>query len=149
MTKFKEVLGYMALACFFAYMGFVAISIVMPPAYAQDTPSAGTYPYSVGISSTTVDSEILAAPGANYRWMVTGVSYSVLVEEADKLALIEDAAGTPINVLEFAPEVQGASSQFFYGEGLPCSVNSAVQIDVSSTTADIWVSVTAYKQRVP
>ena len=149
MTKFKEALSWAALILFFGYIGYVAVAIVVQPAMAQSAPSYGTYPTTVATSSSTADVDILAAPGANYRWVVTNVNYNILVEEADKLVVIEDEAGTPVNIAEFAPEVQGTPGTFFYGEGIECSVNSAVQVDVTSTTADIWVSVTAYKEYVP
>ena len=130
-------------------VGFlVGFSIVPLPTQAQTPPKYGMLPFTTGLVSSTADQDILAAPGTAFRWRVTSLSYNVLVEEADATVVIEDAAGTPVPICEFAPETQGASGYFDFEEGIACSQNSAVTVDFSGSTADCWIVVTAYKERV-
>ena len=117
---------------------FVATSSTAPP--------YGRVPFTVGIVSSTVDQDILAAPGANKRWVITGYGYNVLVEEADKLVTIKDKAGTAVEIAEFAPEVQGMGVYYDLGAGITCSINSGVTVDLPGT-ADCYIYVTAYKER--
>ena len=114
---------------------------------AATAPKYGGLPFEVGIVSSTADQDILGAPGSNMRWVVTGLGYNVLVEEADKLVIIEDKAGTPVSIAEFAPEAQGTGVYYDFGQGVVCSINSGVTVDFTSTTADCYIYVTAYKER--
>jgi hypothetical protein len=96
-----------------------------------------------------VDQDILSAPGANYRWVVTGLNWNVLVEEADATVLVKDKAGTPVEICEFAPETQGFGQYVDFGEGVQCSQNSGVTVDFSGSTADVWIAINAYKEYLP
>ncbi len=110
-------------------------------------PKYGAMPYEVGIISSTADQDILAAPGANMRWVITGFGYNVLVEDADSTVDIEDKAGTPVTISEFAPETQGFGVYYDFGEGIACSINSGVTVDFSGSTADCYIYVKGYKER--
>jgi hypothetical protein len=113
---------------------------------AADNPEYGTFPFESAYVSSTADQTILSAPGTGRQWVVTGISYNVLVEEANATVLIKDDAGTAIQVCEFAPETQGFGVHYDFGTGVPCSTNSAVKVDLSGSTADVWIRVDAYKQ---
>ena len=115
---------------------------------ANTAPPYGMFPFSAATVSSTADQDILAAPGADMRWVVTGVAWNVLVEEADALVLVEDKASTAVNICEFAPETQGFGQYIDFESGIICSQNSGVQVDLSGSTADVWVMVTAYKERM-
>lgn len=120
------------------------------PATAQSAPSYGAYPFSTGYYSgtpSTVAEELLPAPGALSRWVVTGVNGQILVAEASKELNILDSAGTV--VCDFAPTITGSSFYHNFGEGIVCAVNSAVMLEGVTTSSDVWISIHAYKQKVP
>ena len=114
---------------------------------AASAPPYGMVPFEVGIISSTADQDILGAPGADIRWVITGWGYNTLVEEADELVTIKDKAGTPVSIAEFAPETQGFGVYYDLGAGIPCSVNSGVTVDFGASTADCYIYVNAYKER--
>lgn len=136
-----------AVAVVFAVLGFSGMYFV-PTAEAQSAPGFHRFPADVGIISSTADQDILAAPGSTQRWVITSLQYNVLVEESDATVTVEDKAGTPIDICEFAPETQGFGVLYDFGEGIECSQNSGVTVDFSGSTADCWIAVTAYKERV-
>jgi len=113
---------------------------------AQGRPDYGTFPWECAYVSSTADQDILSAPGANKQWVITGLMYNVLVEEADATVDVEDKAGTPVEICEFAPEVQGFGVYYDFGQGIVCSTNSGVTVDLSGSTADVWIRINAYKQ---
>ena len=137
---------------------FMCFRMIAPiPTLAQATPSYGTFPYSVGYISSTAGGEILAAPGTDKRWVITGVNYGILVGEASKLINILDHSGstpagattgaTSVAICEFAPTTSGYGQWIDFGTGIPCATNSAVMVENTGTTADVWISVNAYVER--
>ena len=161
---FKDKLSMTVMGAVLCLVGYITVYGLTPPAQAQDTPRYGTFPYTVAVTSSTGDMEALAAPGADMRWVVTGVGWNILVEEADKLVRITDMSGcvtfggavtgqTTVAIAEFAPETQGFGQWIDLGEGIPCATNSAVMVDLTSAdtgalgTADVYVVVTGYKER--
>lgn len=143
----RHKLQLLAIAVVFTLIGFCTVYLI-PSADAQGVPTYGTFPYDVGIVSSTADQDILAAPGSNKRWVVTGIAWNVLVEEANATVTVEDKANTAVNITEFAPEVQGWGMYIDFGAGIPCTTNSGVQVDLSGSTADVWVAVNAYQEYV-
>ena len=110
-------------------------------------PKYGAMPFEVGIVSSTVDQDILGAPGSNMRWVVTGLGYNILVEAADTKFTVKDKAGTAVDIAEISSESQGFGVYYDYGAGIVCSINSGVTVDFSASTADVYIYVTAYKER--
>jgi len=136
-----------------------------PPAQAQSAPDYGSYYFTTakysGVPSTVAE-ELLPAPGAEYRWVVTGINRETLVAEASKAIQIVDHSGSEaggagygsttgaesVVICEFAPTTAGQGVYHNFDEGIVCSVNSAVVIEGISTSSDCWIEIQAYKQHI-
>lgn len=129
--------------------------------HAQGVPDYGKYYCLTGSYSgvaSTVAEELLPAPGAEYRWVVTDVNYEVLVAQASKeLNILDHSGSTPagattgatsVAICDFAPTIAGGNAYHHFGAPILCAVNSAVMLEGISSTADIWVEVSAYKEKV-
>jgi len=138
------------------------------PATAQSAPSYGAYQFSTGYYSgvpSTVAEELLPAPGALYRWVITGANGQIMVAEAAiELNVLDHSGSVPATgvtistggadivstvVCDFAPIIAGSSFYHDFGEGIACAVNSAVLLEGITTTSDVWISLTAYKEKIP
>lgn len=111
-----------------------------PPSYMQ-------FPSTSATITSTVDQEILGAPGANTVWKVTSLGWSINVDETSGTITIEDAAGTPLEVFTLSSNIDGSSGYIEFGEGFVCSVNSAVMVDFSGSTADACITIVAHRMR--
>jgi len=158
-----KMLFKVAFLCIAMIVGALVLSLAEPPpVLAQDTPAYGKHNLETATFSgvpSTVAEELFAAPGASYRWVVIGVNRETLVVEASKAIQILDHSGstpagattgaTSVAICEFAPAVAGQSAWHDFKAGIPCAVNSAVMIEkISCSTADVWIQLLAYKERV-
>lgn len=128
MKQFKLLLA--PLIAFF--VGAVLMTAI--PSDAVTNANAGPGMYHIQTYSADVDDDVaaaIAAPGAGNRIVVTGVGYSITNGE-DTTATIEDAAGTPVHILEFALDDECHGE--YYPVWIPCSTNSAVQVDIAAGT---------------
>lgn len=145
----RERFQYLLLFAIISVAAFFCGSLIgTSPLQANTAPNYGIMPFEVAFFSSTVDGDILAAPGTDKRWVVSGIAWNVLVEEADATVVVQDKAGTAQHVLEFAPETQGWGSYIDFEQGVKCHQNSGVEVDLSGQTADVWVMVTAYIERM-
>jgi len=128
----------------------IGIAIVSPDRVLADAaPPYGTFPTTTSsFTASTADQTLLAAPGSDMAWRVTSVYWEITTAEANGIATIEDAAGTPVKVLYIPLDTKGSTMQVFLGDGVLCSQNSAVQVDFSGSTGEAVFSIVGHKERV-
>ena len=102
---------------------------------------------SASYADTTVSTELLRAPGAGYDWWIEKINISVLDNEAAETIIIEDAAGTAVNVAEYSVAIAGNSVTFDFGRGVMCSTNSAVNLEFTGTSTEVFLNVTAHTEK--
>lgn len=136
-------------------MSIIAIAVLgtivpmIPNAHADAPPEYGMFPQGVvAMTPSVADQTLLAAPGSDMSWMVTSIWWEVTAAEANAIATVEDAAGTPISVLYIPLDTKGSIYQVFLGDGVLCSQNSAVQVDFSGAVGELAMALTAHKVRV-
>ena len=136
---------YAILATLLIVLGVVGLfASVNAPVKAAE-PEWGKLSFTHAYAATsTADQTLLAAPGANYSWMVTGVWYSTSIVEAGATVRIEDLAGTPIVGISI-PTAIANEGMILLGDGVMFSTNSGVQCDFSGSTASVAFGLNAYK----
>lgn len=130
-------------------VAFMCFRMIAPtPMLAQDTPPYGTFPFeSAYAAQSTADQTLLAAPGSDKAWLITGVWYHVTTAEANANVQVEDAAGTPVVAISIPLDTAGAVCYVPFGSGVMCSTNSAVQVDFSGSTGEAAFVINAYQER--
>jgi len=128
-------------------VGIAGFFLASPPVSALE-PEWGklTFDSAYAVQSTA-DQTLLAAPGTNYSWVVTSVWFCVTTTEANANVQIEDAAGTPVVAVSIPLDaaLAGMSDMIYFGDGVICSTNSAVQVDFSGSTGEASFVINAYK----
>jgi hypothetical protein len=147
--KTSEKLSLAGMAAVLITVGFFCATILTPiPTIATGDAPYGMFPYdSAYAAQSTADQTLLAAPGTDRAWRVTGVWYHITTAEANANVQVEDAAGTPIVMISIPLDTKGSESFISFGTGVLCSTNSAVQVDFSGSTGEAAFVINAHQER--
>jgi hypothetical protein len=119
----------------------------VPIPVEASSPDYGRFPETATVVQTTADFTAFAAPGADTKWVVTDVMWSVLTAESSGTCTIEDAAGTPTLVWVIPMDTVATGDHINFSEGIECAANSAVMVDFSGSTGELSLGLVAYKER--
>jgi hypothetical protein len=126
----------------------LGFSITYLPTAQASEPQYGEFPFtSAYAAQSTADQTLLAAPGSDKAWLVTGVWYHITTAEANGNVQLEDAAGTPKVVASIPLDTKGSECYISFGDGVLCHTNSAVQVDFSGSTGEAAFVVNGYQIR--
>jgi hypothetical protein len=145
----QKVLTFCVVLSFLA-AGILGVFITNTPPAAAGEPEWGRLTFESGYKAQgTSDVSVLAAPGSNYAWLVTSAWYHVTTAEANGNVQIEDAAATPTVVVSIPLDNKGSEGMIYFGDGVLCHQNSAVQLDFSGSTGEIACVINGYKVYSP
>lgn len=149
MTRLKVLVPIGFFICLGILIGGLSIAY-QQPAYANAAPPYMAFTHR-SVSDTYADStaalEILPAPGTGYDWMIEAVTVIVLDAESAKTVYIGDEAATSTHIMTVPTDTVATQFDMNCGQGIRCATNSAVQVEFWGTSQEVFINVTAHKEK--
>jgi hypothetical protein len=106
----------------------------------------GTYSIQTYNGSGTADvAAAIAAPGATYRIVVTGIGFSIGVAESGKVLTVKDANTSAVTVCTIPLSTAGASA--YWEVNVPCTINKALSLDTDGSTGKWHIIINYYLEK--